>query len=398
MKKRIMIIGAGRGQVGLIQASKRLGYTTIVASIPGNYPGFDYADEICYVDISNPEEVYESAKSLNIDGIATACLDTGIVSVGYVCDKLNLCGLSYRAAKISNDKLLMKDAFEKYGVNTAKYRKISCEDDLHKACKDLTFPLILKAVDLQGSRGIYICRDIQSVIENYSKVSEETKKDYCIIEEFIEGEEFGAQAFVYDNEVLFVMPTGNETYLSSTNIPVGHFVPYLEKDVDSRVIEDQVKRAINALGFNNCAINVDLIKKGNEYYVIELTGRVGANCLPELTQIYYDISYYDMIATLSVRDERFQSMMKTEYKSYGAGYAKMLFSEKSGTIKSIECGLKNEDYVYEVTFFVKPGETVNKFRNSKDCIGQVIVKGKDMEDCNKNMQRLLDSIKIEFSE
>lgn len=39
-----------------------------------------------------------------------------------------------------------------------------------------------------------------------------TKRSYCIVEEFIEGWEFGAQAFVYNNEVLFVMPHGDRKY------------------------------------------------------------------------------------------------------------------------------------------------------------------------------------------
>ena len=43
--KKIMILGAGRGQVQLIKTAKELGYYTIVASIEGNYPGFDIADE-----------------------------------------------------------------------------------------------------------------------------------------------------------------------------------------------------------------------------------------------------------------------------------------------------------------------------------------------------------------
>ena len=50
MKEKIMILGAGRGQVDLIQTAKRMGYETVVASIKGDYPGFKIADEVCYAD------------------------------------------------------------------------------------------------------------------------------------------------------------------------------------------------------------------------------------------------------------------------------------------------------------------------------------------------------------
>ena len=60
--KKLMILGAAASQVPLISAAKRLGYETIVTSIPGDYPGFTYADVCCYADISKPEEVLAKAK------------------------------------------------------------------------------------------------------------------------------------------------------------------------------------------------------------------------------------------------------------------------------------------------------------------------------------------------
>ena len=38
--KKILILGAGIYQVPLIRTAKKLGLYTIVASIPGTYPGF----------------------------------------------------------------------------------------------------------------------------------------------------------------------------------------------------------------------------------------------------------------------------------------------------------------------------------------------------------------------
>ena len=46
--KKLLILGAGIYQVPLINTAKRMGIHTIVASIPGNYPGFALADQICY--------------------------------------------------------------------------------------------------------------------------------------------------------------------------------------------------------------------------------------------------------------------------------------------------------------------------------------------------------------
>ena len=48
--KKILILGASIYQVPLIQTAKRLGFYTIVASIPGEYPGFALADKVYYIN------------------------------------------------------------------------------------------------------------------------------------------------------------------------------------------------------------------------------------------------------------------------------------------------------------------------------------------------------------
>ena len=74
--KRIMVLGAGRGQVDLIKAIKGYGHKAIVASIEGEYPGFKYADEIVIVDITDKHAVSNLVKELQIDGVVTACLNS----------------------------------------------------------------------------------------------------------------------------------------------------------------------------------------------------------------------------------------------------------------------------------------------------------------------------------
>ena len=55
--KKLMVLGAGIYQVPLIKKAKSMGLYTIVTSIPGNYPGFKYADEVLYVDTTYPSNL-----------------------------------------------------------------------------------------------------------------------------------------------------------------------------------------------------------------------------------------------------------------------------------------------------------------------------------------------------
>lgn len=213
--KRLLVLGAGRGQIGLYKAAKEMGITTIAGTMPDNNPpGIPLADEVCFMNIANPDEVAKKAANLKLDGVATCCLDTGISALGKTCDSLGLTGLPEKAAIMCNDKSKMKKAFMEYGVSTAQYFEISNEEELKNALDKIKLPVIIKATDLQGSNGIYIAKTEKDAYDGFHAAMKLTKRSYCIVEEFIEGWEFGAQAFVYNNEVLFVMPHGDETYMS----------------------------------------------------------------------------------------------------------------------------------------------------------------------------------------
>lgn len=260
----------------------------------------------------------------------------------------------------------------------------------------IKLPVIIKATDLQGSNGIYIAKTEKDAYDGFHAAMGLTKRSYCIVEEFIEGWEFGAQAFVYNNEVLFVMPHGDETYMSHTAVPVGHYVPL---DCDENIheqTEEAVKNAIKALGLNNCAVNVDLILRDNKVYVIELTGRVGANCLPELVEINFGIEYYKMIAAMAVGENPLEYWNKRRETSK-AGLARMILeTEKEGILEEIEFnGCKDED-VLEVTFFKHQGDRVRVFENSNDCVGQVIVQGNNQKQCQDTLNEVLKNIRIKL--
>lgn len=393
--KRLLILGAGRGQLGLYKAAKDLGYVVIAGSLPGAHkPTLDLADEVCHMDISNPDDVLNKSRELNLDGVATCCLDTGVSSLGRVCDQLNLVGITEKSAKLCNDKSIMKKAFIENRVNTANYYEISSEDELNEALDRIQLPVIIKATDLQGSNGIYIAKSKEEAKSGFSNAMSKTKRDYCIIEEFIEGYEFGAQAFVYNGEVLFVMPHGDETYMSHTAVPVGHYVPL---EVDDSIVEKiriEVIKAIRALGLNNCAVNVDMIMRDNEVYIIELTGRVGANCLPELVEINYGIEYYKMIALMAVNEN---PLIYWEERSdiHEAGLARMIIeTEKSGLLREIRNNNTMDDDIFEITFFKNGNDEIRKFENSNDCIGQIIVKGENIHKCEEKIELVENKIEI----
>lgn len=386
-----MILGAGIYQVPLIETAKKMGLYTIVVSIPGNYPGFALADKVYYENTVDEDKILEIAKKERIKGIVTTGTDVCMKTVGRVCDAMGLNGLSYESSKIAVDKMLMKQKYEEYGVRTARFRKVFFSDtDMKKTVQELTFPLIFKSVDSSGSRGIVRVDSFEEFDSAIAYVQENTRKDYFLIEEFIEGEEFGAQAFAYDGNVSFILPHGDYVFHGDTGVPIGHYAPY---NLSEEVIEDtkiQLRRAVKAMGLDNCAINADFILKNGKAYVLEIGGRCGATCLAELVSIYYGFDYYEKILRTAL-DEDPDFTFK---KPYTPNASHLLMSPQDGIIESIENTNEPNTDICEVHFDYEPGNEVHKFHVGPDRIGHIITKGETLKDAQDLLFQALENIKI----
>jgi len=387
--KKLMVMGAGIYQVPLIKKAKEMGIHTIAVSIPGNYPGFAVADEICHINTVDYDEVLRVAKEKQIDGIVTAGTDVAVITIGKVCDEMGLCGLSFEAAKVAADKMLMKERYEACGVRTARYRKVYFDEDVQEAIQDLEYPLIFKAVDSSGSRGITRVNtpaDIERAVEAVKKT---TRKKYYIVEEFIIGEEFGAQAFVFGGKVQFVLPHGDYVFVGDTGVPVGHFAPYELNDELLADVYDQTEKAVKAMGLDNCAINADFIMKDHKTYVLEIGGRSGATCLAELVSIYYGYDYYEKIiqAALGIQPEFPQDQAVPNA-------SKLLMSDRDGVIRSMANHNAPDERIYEIMFDYTVGDPVKKFHVGPNRIGHVITKGRTLQEATDALDEALGKIEI----
>ena len=393
--KKILILGAGIYQVPLIKTAKRLGIYTIVASIPGDYPGFELADKVYYENTTDYAKILSIARRETIDGIITTGTDVAVITIGRVCDTLGLTGLGFKSAEIATDKLLMKSCYEKYGVRTARFRKIGFDDDDYAAkLQDLEFPVMFKSVDSSGSRGITKVNAPEEFEKARNNVLENTRSNYFIVEEFIDGEEFGAQAFVRNGEVQFILPHGDYVFKGDTGVPVGHFAPYALSPETEEDAAHQLRMAIQAMGLDNCAINADFIMRDGKTYVLEIGGRSGATCLAELVSIYYGYDYYEKILLTALGEE--VDFPEPANGEAGVPNASMLLmSDKDGVIVSQANNNPEDPDIVEVQFDYEPGHEVRKFRVGPHRIGHVITKGKSLDDAVSLLHKALDNIDIE---
>lgn len=191
MNKKIMILGAGPGQLHLANACKRHdGHLVVFAPKRHNSPCFDIADTICYGDVRDKEAVYEAAKNIGVSAIFTDQLDLAVPACGYATEKLGLIGNSYACALKFSDKHEMHKCAQELGINVAKsYTVAELDDALHYASM-LGFPVIIKPSDSDASRGVYKIASETELKNCFYESQKYSSNKQVILQEFIEGDEF----------------------------------------------------------------------------------------------------------------------------------------------------------------------------------------------------------------
>lgn len=399
--KSILILGAGIYQVPLIIEAQKRGLYTIVASISGNYPGFTLADKVYFVDTTDKCSLLKIAQNEKVNAIATTGTDVAVKTIGYVCSKMGLPGIDEKAAEIITDKALMKEAFVKGGVTTARFIRVCTIEETFAAAEIIGFPVVLKIVDKSGSRGIIKISEKEQIVNAYEAAKEFTNSDHLIVEKYVEGIEFGIDAFVQHGKLISIIPHGKYVYLSGKcGIPIGHYCPMPYSNRLYNNIVSETYKIVNSIGLDNCAVNIDaFILPNDEVSIIEAAGRCGATGIPEVISAYTGRNYYGCILDCALGNEvaSFETIKGTPSASL------LIFSKKSGNLRNI-CykfgghSYSNDEIEIEgkikVCLDVVPGTPIHMFQNGTDRIGMAVLTDSSYDVLQDTVNKFRDNLYI----
>ena len=165
-------------------------------------------------------------------------------------------------------------------------------------------------------------------------------------------------------------------------------------DVTDQIIQ-QVELVIDALGFDNCPVNCDFIRRGDKVYVVEATARAGATCLAELVGTYYGVDYYEQIVRLAMG-------LPLDPKLGGEGehtpnLSHIMISRQSGLLTALNNDNPPAADILDLSFNVSVGDEIRSYTNGRDRLGQIIIKGSSLEACRTRLAQVLELITIEIA-
>ena len=391
--KKIMILGAGIYQVPLIKKARQMGLYTIVASIPGEYPGFAFADKTYEVNTTDRESVLAICRQESVDGICTSGTDVAVATIGYVCSRLGLSGLSEEAADCATDKARMKAAFAKAGVRGSSFRCVSSVEQAKNAASEIGYPVIVKRVDSSGSRGICTVSEEGALTFACRLAQEDSGKPYFLVESMLKGTEIGVDGMIQNGRILFLAPHQKFVYHTATcTIPAGHAFPWTGNPDAYLDICRQTEKAVAALGLDNCSFNADVFVDGREASVIEMGGRTGATCIPELISQAYQFDFYQSILQNALGEPVGIPAKRQPVPCM----AKLLMSPVSGMITRIDerglAGLCREGVQFSLDF--PEGHGVEAMKNGTTRIGQVLLQTGSEEELDERIRQVYRCIRV----
>ncbi len=394
MKKRIMILGAGTNQLPLIRtAVQNECYVITLDNLPDNI-GHKYSHQYvncCTLDI---EKVTKSAKKLQIDAICTTSSDIAVTTVAHVCEQLGLPGIKLNAAKTISNKGFFRKCQKKHGLNHPPFLDGDCFTELFVNISSINPPLVFKPVDSSGSRGIVCVENINKIkcLSAFNIAQSFSNSKTVCVEEFVDGIEFGGDAFLIDCRIVFCAIT--QKHLRGV-IPMGHSLPSTLSDKEKKQVIGELQKNCAAVGYKNGPLNFDVKINDKGIVVLEMGARTGGNGITSLIKRSMDV---DMdIATLQYALGEKVMMPQTLNGMKGCG-SLILNSYCSGKLMHISSKKQlclNVPEIFEYILDYEVGDKVHEFTHSGNQIGRVFFDCSNTSKYHQLIEKINEVLEIE---
>lgn len=402
--KKLLVIGAGPGQVYVIETAKRLGYYVITVSIKGDYPGFKLADKVAYINIFDVDAIVEFARQEGVHGVISDQSDMAAPIVAQVAEKLGLPNWGYETALKFTDKVKMREVYEELGMPVPTYFHATTIDEAVEGVRSIGYPVVIKPTDAFASRGVFKVFNENELREYFPQSLEASREGNIIIEQYINGEQFFCQGFV-ENHKLRLYAFSDRYYY---NLP-GLAIPYtnafpakISPEFQNRMTQmfTKVVDYLNPL-FGHVWAEWIYNKESDTLYFVEMAIRGGgAHVTDTLIPNAYGIDSQEYLVRSAMGDIEKSIFDETITPKSCAFYSFLL---PEGFIRKVD-GVDKVKLMQGVIGFeikdIKIGDYVPPIVNKQSRYGMVIIKGDDRDDVDNVLANVKEvfSIEVETTE
>ncbi len=389
---KALVLAGGFPQIALIKELKSRGIRVLLADYNEKPVAFEYADEFYRVSTLDVPAITELARKQGVDFLITAFTDQALLTVAQVSEILELpCYIDYKTALNVTNKSYMKDVFKKHDISTAKY--IVMENLDLASISDLKYPIIVKPVDCNSSKGVKKVYDEDELKLAFDEAVCLSRTKTAIEEEFIEGMEItvdvqieNGKAHVLSKAYSDKIADDDKFVIFRTRFPVSE-----NKRVHNQ-IEETAQKIADAFGLKNSMMLIQMISDGENAYVLEFSARTGGGVKYDLIK---RVSGFDVVN--AVIDLTLQKNPKVEIKSPVAKYISNTFIYcNPGIFDHLEGfeDLKNDNIIEDYYLFKWQGAEMGGATNSGDRIAGFTIQADIKDEIEDKYNSVIKKIKV----
>lgn len=285
-KDTIAVIGAGIGALPILQKAREIKVHTVAF---GNADSLarEYSDIFIETDIFDTDYIISECKKNNVKGvIASSEITTEITAI--VADRLNLPGNDIKEGFSARSKYVMREKVS--SLSSIRQPKYSLYDDNIS----YEFPVVVKAVDSCGKKGVSIAYNNEGLRKAVSNAREYSTNGLVLIEEYLKGgQEYSIECLSGNGYYDIIQYTEKESSGPPTFTEIAHHQPAnITRDLKQR-IDVAVKDILKVLGLKCGMAHLELKIVDDELYFIEVGARGGGDHIADvLTVNSTDFDYF----------------------------------------------------------------------------------------------------------
>ena len=293
LPRRLLVLGAGPAQLGLLEAARERGLLVIAVDRDPAAPGFRYADRRAIVSTDDEPAIQRLAEAENVDGVIAPGTDWPVGIAARVAERLALPHpIDGPTAVLSTSKLRQRESFAVEGVPHARWRLSS---DLNG---NAHFPVVVKAPDRQGKHGLTLVRERSELAAAIARAVAASRSGVCIVEELIEGPEVTVQGFSLDGRFHPLVVADRLNADCVFGVALAHVWPTAIEGA-----AEVAAQAVRAIGIENGPSYTRLRVGRDGPRVVELAARLGGGHDAELCRAAVGVDLNTLALAAALGDE-----------------------------------------------------------------------------------------------
>lgn len=282
----IAVIGAGEGALPILQKAREINVTTLAFGHADSLAK-EYADIFVEADIFDFEFIKTKCLEYKINGIVASSEVTTEVTA-QLAAALGLPGNDVSQGFGAKSKYVMRTKVS--GLNSVKQPKFQ----LYQENEMYEFPIVVKALDSCGKRGVSIAYNQEDLLKAVSYSREYSKDGLVLIEEYLEGgKEYSIECICGNGYYDIIQYTEKESSGPPHFTEAAHHQPAELLDSIKNRMSDAVKDILQVLGIHCGMAHMELKVIGDDIYFIEVGARGGGDHIADtLTVNSTDCDYF----------------------------------------------------------------------------------------------------------